>query len=63
MDGKEIKKAVREGYARIAEQGSNCCGPAGSCCGNIATAQEISRNIGYSNDVPLPRGNHLLEAS
>jgi arsenite methyltransferase len=29
---KDIKKAVREGYARIAEQASSCCGPVSSCC-------------------------------
>jgi len=58
---KDLKKAVREGYARIAEQGSSCCGPASSCCGNIATAQEISRNIGYSNDelAAVPDGANL----
>jgi len=46
---KDLKKAVREGYAKIAEQGRSCCGPVSSCCGSADTAQEISRNIGYSD--------------
>ncbi len=43
MEEKEIKKAVREGYARIAKKESSCCAPAD-------LAVEISRNIGYRDD-------------
>lgn len=43
MEEKEIKKAVREGYARIAKKESSCCAPAD-------LAMEISRNIGYGDD-------------
>jgi len=58
---KDLKKAVREGYARIAEQGSSCCGPVSSCCGSADTAQEISRNIGYSDGeiTSVPDGANL----
>lgn len=45
---KDIKKAVQEGYARIAKQGSSCC-PVKSCCGS-ANAKVISQKIGYSEE-------------
>ena len=59
---KDIKKAVRESYARIAEQGSSCCcEPSSSCCGSADTLQEISRGIGYSDDelTAVPDGANL----
>ena len=56
MKKEEIKKAVREGYARIAKQESSCCAPANSCCGSTDLAQNISKSIGYTekelNTVP-----------
>jgi len=50
MKETEIKKNVREGYARIAKQGSSCCGPKKSCgCGSSASMVDtISKSIGYS---------------
>lgn len=58
---KGLKKAVREGYARVAEQGNSCCGLVSSCCGSADTAQEISRNIGYSDGeiASVPEGANL----
>ena len=50
MKSKRIKKVVREGYAKIAEQGSSCCGSVNSCCGGIDVAQDISRKIGYTEE-------------
>jgi ubiquinone/menaquinone biosynthesis C-methylase UbiE len=47
-ENKEIKKIVKEAYAKIAKQGISCC-PSGSCCGNANSAQVISKNIGYSD--------------
>jgi arsenite methyltransferase len=45
MEGKAIKKTVKEGYAKIAKGGSCCsCG----CTGESETAQKISKSIGYS---------------
>ncbi|MFA5771686.1 MAG: arsenite methyltransferase [Thermoplasmata archaeon] len=44
MRKKEIKKVVRQGYAKIAKQDSTC-----SCCGGADLAQDISRNIGYTD--------------
>jgi len=59
---KDVKKAVRESYARIAEQGSSCCcGTSSSCCGSTDAVQEISRGIGYSDDelAAVPEGANL----
>ena len=48
MKKEEIKKVVREGYAKIAKQGSPCCAPVKSCCGSTNLAEVISKNIGYT---------------
>ena len=59
---KDIKKAVRESYARISEQGNSCCcGPSSPCCGSTDTLQEISRGIGYSDEeiATVPNGANL----
>ena len=50
MNHKDVKKIVKEGYAKIAVQGRACCGPASSCCGSVDLAQDISRKIGYSDE-------------
>ena len=50
MKKEEIKKMVREGYAKIAKQGSPCCAPANSCCGSTDLAQDISKKIGYTEE-------------
>lgn len=50
MKQKDIKKIVKEGYAKIAVQGGSCCGPASSCCGSADLAQDISRKVGYSDE-------------
>ena len=65
MKQEEIKKVVREGYAKIATQSpiqSSCCGPAASpCCGISNQAQNISKAIGYSDDEinAVPEGSNL----
>lgn len=53
---KDIKKVVREGYAKIAKKGSSCCG---SAC--ISSAEEISRGVGYSTSEiqAVPEGANL----
>jgi SAM-dependent methyltransferase len=59
---KDIKKAVRESYAKIAEQNSSCCcGPSSSCCGSNDALLEIGRGIGYSDDelTSVPDGANL----
>ncbi len=61
MKETEVKKVVREGYARIAQQGSSCCSPASSCCGRPAETEQISKSIGYSEDElsAVPEGANL----
>ena len=61
MSEEEIKKAVREGYGRIAAQGGVCCFPAVSCCGSAPTAETISRQVGYSLEEiqAVPEGANL----
>jgi arsenite methyltransferase len=60
MEREDIGKAVRERYGSIAKQGGSCCGPAKSCCGTDS-AQNISRNIGYSEEElkAVPEGANL----
>lgn len=48
-ENKEIKKIVKEGYARIAKQGTSCC-PSSSCCSSSGSARDISKSIGYSDE-------------
>ncbi|MEW6101392.1 MAG: arsenite methyltransferase [Candidatus Omnitrophota bacterium] len=57
---KEIKRIVKEGYAKIAKQGISCC-PSGSCCGNANSAQAVSKSMGYSDSEiqAAPEGSNL----
>jgi SAM-dependent methyltransferase len=52
MKEREIKRAVKEGYALIAKQASSCCSSQSPCCesGNSGRSKEISRRIGYSEE-------------
>ena len=61
MKKEEIKKVVREGYAKIAKQGSSCCAPVNSCCGSTDLAQDISKKIGYTEEEikAVPEGANL----
>ena len=61
MKEETIKKAVREGYARIAQGDNSCCAPVNSCCGNRRLAQTISKRIGYSEKElkEVPQGANL----
>jgi SAM-dependent methyltransferase len=61
MEDKEIKKYVRDRYARAASQGSSCCQPASSCCGGGKETDLISKNIGYTDrDLQaVPEGANL----
>ena len=61
MRQKEIKKVVREGYAKIAKQSSSCCAPVNSCCGSTDLAQNISKSIGYTEEEleAVPEGANL----
>ena len=62
MKEEETKKVVREGYAKIAKEGSPCCGPASSCCGSTTDlTQDISKKIGYTEEelTSVPDGANL----
>ncbi len=61
MDKEEIRKAVREGYGKIAKQDSSCCASEKSCCGSAHSAQDIGRKIGYSEEElkVVPEGANL----
>jgi len=61
MSEKNIKKVVREGYAKVAA-GSSCCStPITNCCGQEDLAKEISSSIGYSSEDmnKAPEGSNL----
>ncbi len=57
----EIKKVVREGYAKIAKTGSSCCAPVSSCCGGADRTQTVSKAIGYTDEeiTSVPEGANL----
>ncbi len=61
MEQKQIKKKVREGYAKIAKQETTCCGSIEVCCGKANTPDEISRTIGYTDEQlhSVPDGANL----
>jgi len=51
MKEENIKKAVRESYAKVVTSNSCCCSaPVTNCCGQVDLAKEISSNIGYTKD-------------
>lgn len=57
----EIRKTVREGYASVAKQSRCGCSPTVSCCGAPASAEQISRAVGYSDEdmAAVPDGANL----
>ncbi len=61
MKEEEVRKVVREGYARIAGQAGSCCAPTSSCCGGTDVAQDIGRNVGYTDEdlEAVPDGANL----
>jgi len=56
----QIKKIVKDGYAKIAAQGVSCC-LSSSCCGNTGLAKNISKSVGYSDEEIniVPEGANL----
>ena len=59
-NAEEIKKIVREGYAKAVARNTSCC-PAGSCCGAAGQAKNISKVVGYSDSEmdAVPEGANL----
>ena len=56
----EIKKIVKDGYAKAVTQKTSCCST-NSCCGGIDQAKEISKSVGYSDSEmnAVPEGANL----
>ena len=61
MKEAEIKKSVREGYAKVAQQDSTCCNTTSSCCNNTDLARNMSKTIGYTEEEMdrVPEGANL----
>ena len=61
MSDKDIKKAVRDNYAKVATEGSCCSGPVSNCCGQESLVKEISSSIGYTREDmdKVPEGSNL----
>ena len=61
MEKGDIRKEVRESYAKVAKEGTSCCGPDLSCCGSGSTADSIGKAIGYSDSElkSVPDGSNL----
>jgi len=57
---KDIKKIVKEGYAKIAKQGTSCCSSS-ACCSSSSNSRDISKTVGYSDDEmnAVPEGANL----
>lgn len=62
MKEENIKKVVRDRYAKVAKNDKSCCSDANSC-GNITTdvTEDISRRIGYSEEEigSVPEGANM----
>jgi len=61
MSKQDIKKIIKEGYAKIANKGGPCCSPMSPCCGSVDLAEDISKKIGYSDEElkTVPEGSNL----
>jgi len=56
----EIKKMVRDGYAKAITRKNSCCSSS-SCCGGVTQAEDISKKVGYSDSEmnAVPAGANL----
>jgi len=59
-NSKEIKKIVRDGYAKAVTQKTSCCSTS-SCCGSTSKAKDMSKTVGYSDAEmnAVPEGANL----
>ncbi len=61
-DAEGIRDQVREGYGRIAREGSGCCVGGGGCCGTAAlTPDAIAGAVGYTAQdlASMPEGANM----
>ena len=61
MEEEKAKKIVREGYAKVAQTECSCYTTESSCCSGPSLAEDISRQIGYSDEdmQAVPEGANL----
>ena len=61
MKDEEVKKIVRQGYAKIAKQETSCCAGSATPCCDATRGEEISKRIGYSEEEmnAVPQGANL----
>ena len=61
MNSEEIKRVVRDGYAKVAKEEKVFSVPLTSCCGGASLAGEISKKIGYTEQdlATVPEGANL----
>jgi ubiquinone/menaquinone biosynthesis C-methylase UbiE len=61
MREEEIKKRVREGYARIATKEVTCCGSEASPCNSLNNLGEVSKKMGYTEEElqSVPEGANM----
>jgi SAM-dependent methyltransferase len=61
MKGSDIKRAVRQGYARLAKKEGACCPPGSAVCGPAVPAAELGRRVGYTEDElrAVPEGANM----
>lgn len=62
MENNDIKRIVRENYAKVASSNSCCCSSSSSsCCGQAGMEKELSSKIGYSQKEmeKVPEGSNL----
>jgi arsenite methyltransferase len=59
-DDSRVRRAVREGYAKVARGSGSCCGGS-SCCGGEPAAAVTSRAVGYTDEdlAAVPEGANL----
>jgi ubiquinone/menaquinone biosynthesis C-methylase UbiE len=59
MKDEEIKREVRNRYAKVANPGSSCCPSSSSCCS--APNKQVSKIVGYSDEEinAVPEGANL----
>jgi arsenite methyltransferase len=61
MKEHEIRKAVREGYAKIVQNKGSCCRSKATCCDNTNFQEALSENLGYTKEdlESIPEGANL----
>ena len=62
MNSETVREKVREGYGKIAQSDSSCCGSGVSSCGSApAEAEKLAQYVGYSAEelAALPEGANM----